>query len=139
MSLFGKLFGKKEVPRICDPVFGQLTYERGTWSYVPKRPEAGFVVTVCAPESGPSSSQRVFFQHLGPALSALEDKARDFIRLHTKDEVDVSRLSIYALEVGTDAEIQADRFVMELSDADEIVIHRVSFESGKPTHYTYDD
>ena len=139
MGLFDKLFGRKDAPSLSDSVFGHVAYDDGIWTHVPKRPEGGFMITVAAPQSGPSDAQRVFFAHVLQALPALEQQAKDFIGLKAEDDTDVERLSIYSLEIGTEVEVQSERFVMELSDADAIVIHRVSFESGTPIHYTHDD
>ena len=97
------------------------------------------MITVDAPESGPSSEQQTYFQHLTNALSELEHKAKDFVRTADSGQPDIEQLSVYSIEIGTDSDVESERFVIELADDDAILIHRVSFESGTPIHYTYDD
>lgn len=139
MSLFRKLFGKKDVLRLADPAFGELTYDRGGWTHIPESRAGGFMISVEAPETGPSDAQRLFLERLRQCLPSLVQSAKDFIALDTDDKIDVGCLVIYSLGIGTDAEIEAERFVIELTDNDEIEVHRVSFEAGKPTLYSCDD
>jgi hypothetical protein len=139
MSLIRRLFRRKDARSILDPVFGHLTYDHGVWTHVPKSREEGFMVTVAAPASGPSHAHRLLLERVGQTLPTLEQKAREFIRNVGLSESDVTRLSVYSLEMGTEAETQSGRFVLELSDADASVIHRVSFRDGAPAHYTHDD
>src|SRR4051794_40654436 len=127
MSIFGSLFKKNPVVSADDPVFGRITFEQGIWTFIPNPPTEGFMITVDAPESGPSQLQRDFFQKIRVSLSEFEQRARDFMRSRVDPGVDVSRLSVYSVEVGRDVESRQQRFVLEMSDAEAIVIHRVSF------------
>lgn len=122
-----------------DPIFGTLIYEDGIWSHVPRRPGDGMMIHVEVPAIGPSKQQREFYQFLLPTLPSLEAVARDFIRQQIIEATDFSTLSIYAIEMRADASVQNQRFVLELTDENEVLIHRVAFESTTPIHYTYDD
>ena len=139
MSIFGSLFKKKPVIAADDPVFGHITFEQGIWTFTPNPPTEGFMITVDAPESGPSQLQRDFFQKVRASLPDLERRARDFMRSRVDPGIEGSSLSAYSVEVGSDDESRQQRFVLEMSDADAIVIHRVSFSSGEPVDYGYDD
>ena len=139
MSIFGSLFEKKPVIAADDPVFGHITFEQGIWTFIPNPPTEGFMITVDAPESGPSQLQRDFFQKIRASLADFERRARDFMRSRVDPGIEVSSLSVYSVEVGSDDESRQQRFVLEMSDADAIVIHRVSFSGGEPVDYGYDD
>lgn len=122
-----------------DPVFGPLTYEQGIWTFIPKQPNDGFMVTVDAPASGPTQLQGVTFQKVRSCLADFERRARDFIRSRVEQSDDVSHLSIFSVQIGSDAESQQGRFVLELSDDDAVVIHRVLFAGTEPVDYGFDD
>ena len=139
MNLFKSLLGRKEPLRISDPVFGDLTREHDLWIQTLKQSGPGYMVIVDAPESGPSLTQQAFFKEVASTLPHMERDAIEFARLHAGEETDMSALSIYALEIGPDSEVDARKFVMELAGPDQVLIHRVSFEAGKPTHITHDD
>ena len=139
MSLFGSLFKKKRVIAADDPVFGHITFERGIWTFIPNPPTEGFMITVDAPESGPSQLQRDFFQKIRTSLSDFERRARDFMRSRVDLGVEVSSLSVYSVEIGSDDESRQQRFVLEMSDTEAIVIHRVSFSGSEAVNYGYDD
>ena len=139
MNIFGSLFKKKPVIAAEDPAFGRITLEQGVWTSIPAPPTNGFMITVDAPESGPSQLQRDFFQKVCATLSVFERRARAFMRSRVDAGVDVSRLSVYSVEVGSDAECQREIFVLEMSDADAIIIHRVSFTGAEPVSYGFDD
>jgi len=139
MNLFGSLFKKKMVIASDDRVFGQITFEQGIWTFIPNPPTEGFMITVDAPESGPSQLQRDFFQKVRASLSEFERRTRDFMRSRVEAGVDVSRLSVYSVEVGSDAECQRECFVLEMCDADAIIIHRISFTGTEPVDYGFDD
>ncbi len=53
--------------------------------------------------------------------------------------VEVSRLSVYSIEIGNEDETRQHRFVLEMSDANAIVIHRVTFSGSEAVEYGYDD
>jgi hypothetical protein len=139
MGLFGSLFKKKPVVAIDDPVFGHITFDQGIWTFIPDPPNDGFMITVDAPDSGPSQVQRDFFQTVRAGLPEFEQRARDFMRSRIDEGLQVSTLSVYSVEVGRDDECQQRSFVLEMSDSDAIVIHRVSFSGSEPIEYTYDD
>ena len=139
MKMFGDLFKKKPVIAAYDPAFGRITLEQGVWTSIPAPPTNGFMITVDAPESGPSQLQRDFFQKVRGSLSEYELRARDFMRSRVDAGVDVSRLSVYSVEVGSDVECQRGVFVLEMSDPDAIIIHRVSFTGDEPVGYGFDD
>jgi hypothetical protein len=138
MKFLRRMFRKQEARRCEDPVFGLITHSTGIWEHLPKRVADDFMITIEAPESGPSDLQRECFQKLRPEISNLERQARRFITTEAAEDVDADTLSVYSVELGTDAVCMNDCFVMELADTDQIVIHRVSFQSGRPTRYTYD-
>lgn len=80
MSIFGRLFKKKSVIAVDDPVFGYVTFEQAIWTFVPNPPTEGFMITVDAPETGPSQLQRDFFQMIRASLPECERVAREFMR-----------------------------------------------------------
>ncbi len=124
---------------IADPVFGPITYELGGWTSRPDSPETGFMISIDAPESGPSTLQREFFDRIRNNLIVLERKAKDYLKLEAEPGLDIEALRIYSLVLGTNLEIQSDRFVIEFANSEEIVIHRVSFEAERPVAYSLDD
>ena len=138
MSLFDALFKKKPVVAADDPVFGHITCDQGIWTFIPNPPTEGFMITVDAPESGPSQLQRDLFQMVRASLSDFEQCARDFMRSRVDAGVEVSSLSLYAVEIGCDEESRQQRFVLEMCDAEAILIHRVSFSGIEPVDYGYD-
>ena len=138
MSIFDGLFKKKQV-ELDDPVFGHLTFDHGVWTSIPTPPTSGFMITVAAPEVGPTAEQRSFFQHIRSLLPDLQKQARDYMQSRVDQSVDVSRLSVYSVEIGSVEETGRREFVLELSDEDVIVIHRVSFRADEPVDYGFDD
>jgi len=93
---------------------------------------------VDALESGPSQLQRDFFQKVRTSLPDFEQRARDFMRSRVDPGVEVSSLSVYSVEIGSDDGSRQQRFVLEMCDAEAIVIHRVSFSGSEPVDYGYD-
>ena len=138
MSIFGSLFKKKPVNAADDPVFGHITFEQAIWTFIPNSPTEGFMITVDAPESGPSQLQRDFFQRVRASLPDFERRAREFMRSRVDAGIDVSRLSVYSVDIGGDDESRQERFVLEMCDAEAIVIHRVSFSGSEAIDYGYD-
>ena len=139
MNFFSRIFRRKAVASLDDPVFGHITYESGVWTFLPNPSSRDFMVTVDAVKSGPSQSQRDFFQEILLNLSDFENLARDYVHDHTQLDVEKWKPSIYSLEIGGDEETRCQRFVLEMCDSDANVIHRVSFFRGKPVEYTFDD
>jgi hypothetical protein len=139
MGFFDILFKKKSAVEVQDPVFGAISLTNGIWGYVPKTSDVGFLVTVDAPETGPTDRQRDLFQRIRSSLSDFEHRARDFIRPRVDESVDATRLSVYSVEIGNDDETARQQFVLELSDEDADVIHRVIFRAGEPVDYGFDN
>ncbi|MFN0051486.1 MAG: hypothetical protein ACKV0T_04800 [Planctomycetales bacterium] len=133
MGFFENLFRKKVEIEVHDPVFGVLSFAHGIWTHVPREPNAGFMVTVDAPESGPTDRQRDFFQSIRANLPDFEHRANDFIRRCVDESLPL--LSVYSVEIGTDDETGRQEFVLELSDDDAHEIHRVQFRAGEPVDY----
>jgi hypothetical protein len=139
MSIFGNLFKRKPALVVKDPAFGPLTHDQGIWTFTPKRPGPGFMITIAAPQTGPTPEQRDFFERVRPKLADLHLRARDFIRSRADEPVNLSRLSLYSVETGDEEETKRREFVLELSDEDAIVNHRVSFRADEPVDYGFDD
>ncbi len=139
MGLFSNLFKKMPAIERQDAVFGSITYDQGIWTFLPKQPGGWFMIGVDAPESGPSDQQRSLFSRVRSELPDYERRARDFMRPQVERSVDVSRLSTYSVQIGNDEETKEEQFVLELSDHDASIIHRVSFKSGQPIDYGFDD
>jgi hypothetical protein len=139
MSIFNRLFRKKAVHSVDDPVFGRITFDHGIWSFIPSSTGGDYMITVVAPESGPSDEQRIFFGRIRPQVADFEERARAFIQSETTGEVDVSILSTYGIDIGDSAETEDGRFTLELSDPNAWVIHRVEFCGDSPILYGFDD
>lgn len=138
MSLFGRLFSKKPVTAADDPVFGHITFEHAFWTFIPTPPTEGFMVTVRAPASGPTPLQRDFFQKIRADLPDFEQRARDFMRSRVDRGVNVSSLSVYSVEIGSEEESRQQRFVLEMGDEQADIVHRVSFAGDEPVGYGFD-
>lgn len=139
MGLLTRFLRGKHTPIRDDPDFGPITYHRGIWTHVPDREDFGYMISVCASKAGPSDNQRAFLRNTRDKLAQLELAAKEFINSETRGEVDAAALSVYSLEIGDDEDVAADRFVLELSDADQNLIHRVTFHARQPFAYTCDD
>jgi hypothetical protein len=136
MSISDWLFKKKPAVELDDPVFGHLTFEQDIWANLPS---ADFMITIDAPETGPTAEQREFFQRVRSRLSDFEQRAREYMRPRVDQTVDVFQLSVYSVEIGNDEQTGRREFVLELSDEDANVIHRVSFRADEATDYGFDD
>jgi len=97
------------------------------------------MITVDASEYGPLQLQRDFFLKVRASLSEFKRRARDFMCSRVDASVDVSRLSVYSVEVGSDAECQCETFMLERCDGDAIILHHVSFTGTVPVEYEFDD
>jgi hypothetical protein len=139
MSILDRLFKKKPTIESDDLVFGRITFDQGIWTFIPNPPVAGFMITIDAPETGPTPEQRAFFQHIRSRLGEFELRARDFMRSRVDAGVDVSRLATYSVEIGSAEDTGRREFVLELSDSDAIVIHRVTFRADEAVEYGFDD
>jgi hypothetical protein len=139
MSIFGRQFEKKQAVELDDPVFGHLTFDRGVWTSIPVPQANGFMITVAAPEGGPTAEQRDFYEHIRSRLPDFQKWARDYMQSRVDQSVDVSRLSVYSVEVGSAEEAGRREFVLELADEDGAVVHRVSFRADEPLDYGFDD
>lgn len=125
--------------QIQDPVFGRLTYERGGWVCVPHGADDGFMVSVEAPECGPSQVQRDIFSGVRTGLAELEQQARKYVASLVDATIDVSTLTVYSVEIGDDEESGRGWFVLELADDEAEVVHRVEFRGDEPVGYAADD
>jgi len=139
MSLFSRLFKEKPAIELHDSVFGHITFERGIWAYLPNPPTEGFMITIDAPESGPAEEQRVLFQQIRERLAEFEQRARDVMQSRVDEEIDVGQLATYSVEIGASDETARRGFVLELSDPDAIVIHRVTFRGDEAVYDGFDD
>lgn len=139
MGILDWLFKKKATIELDDPVFGHLTFDEVIWSNVPGLAEEAFMITVDAPETGPSVEQRDFFEHVSSRLPDFERRARDYMRSGAHEGVDVSTLSTYSIEIGSQEETVRQEFVLELSDEDAFEIHRVYFSGDQAVDYGVDD
>ena len=122
-----------------DPVFGSLNYAQGIWTFLPKEPTDGVLIGVYAPEAGPSGQQRSLFSRVRAELPQFESLARDYIASCAEPSVPVDQLSTYSVQIGDDDATQREEFVLELSDEDAYVVHRVSFKAGRPVNCGFDD
>ncbi len=138
MGWFQSLFKRNEVISLSDPIFGELIFDRGGWTHLPKSPGEDIMVCIDAPECGPSSVQRAFFEDLRTKLPLLKELAKEYIELEADCATDVASLRVYSIEIGSDIKTQSQEFVLEMTDVEEDTIHRVTFESERPIHYTFD-
>lgn len=97
------------------------------------------LTTIDAAATGPSDVQRNFFVSLQQAMPSIAAIAREYVERESGVVRDVASLDAYSLEIGSDADSEAQRFVLELVEEDEIVVHRVTFEKNVPVGYTHDD
>ena len=139
MSWFSDLFKQKQVVSLADAVFGPIMFEHGIWTFLPKKPEDGFLIGVDAPEAGPSAKQRNFFKQVRSELHAYEQKAREYMASRVDSSVKVASLSTYSVQIGDEVATQREEFVLELSDENAFIVHRVSFRAGQPVDYGFDD
>lgn len=139
MGWFNRLFKKKPQVELQDPVFGLIRYDRGIWTFLPTKPEDGFMIGVDAPNTGPSEQQRAFFSQLSLKLSDYECRARDYMASRVEPSLAVSKLSTYSVQIEADAATQRGEFTLEMSDDDAFIVHRVSFRAGQPIDYGFDD
>lgn len=138
MSILDRLFKKKPIIELDDPVFGHITFDQGIWTFLPTKPENGYMIGVDAPATGPSEQQRSFFGQVRSALPEYERHARDYMKSRVDQSVNVSRLSTYSVQVGDEEETRRKAFVLELSDEDAFIVHRVCFSAGQPVDYGFD-
>lgn len=138
MGLFSKLF-KKPIIELRDPVFGLITFDQGIWTFLPTKPEDGFMIGVDAPEAAPTEQQRAFFNLLRSEFAEYERLARDYMTSRVEPSVIVSQLSTYAVQIDDDEATQRGEFTLEMSDDDAFIVHRVSFRAGQPIDYGFDD
>ena len=124
---------------IQDQVFGRLRYERGLWAFIPSTGEDGFMISVAAPSTGPSEAQRDFFTRIRSKLSEFEQRARAYIESQDKLPAGIVGLSMYSVEIGDDDDVQRGRFVLEMSNNEAEIIHRVTFSGDELVECTFDD
>lgn len=139
MNWLKRLFRKPPAITRDDPVFGRLTFCQCLWATVPFGSETMTATSIAAPETGPSDAQRNFFVALQLKLPALAAIAREYVAREADGVRSAASLDVYSLGIGTDAEVEAQRFVLELIDEDEIIVHEVTFEKDVPVGYTFSD
>ena len=132
------LFRRSQIHPLNDPTLHAIQFERGFWASLPNARD-GWSVIIEAPPSGPSDEQRAFFRLLKEQLQEIREKATAFIKEQTGAPQSVNTLQVYAIEIGNDEDCSAERFAMELADANAETIHRVRFEGGEPKEYSCDD
>ena len=142
MSILGKLFKKNAKPAADDPAFGRIEYcpryGIDMWCHIPSVP-GDHMIIVDAPLNGPTQSQREFYSALHTCLALREAECKAFIAKQGDPPDNLSSMTIYSVEVGSEAEITSGQFVIELSDRDASQIHRVEFKNGRPAVYGVDD
>ena len=125
-----------------DAVFGQIEFESmqdfGMWCHIPTS-ETGHMITIVAPASGPTQTQRDFYTQLQKNLAAHATEAKTFISSQPNAPANFSKLTIYCVAVGEDVELSSGQFAIELSDENADEIHVVEFHNGKPAYYSVDD
>lgn len=121
-----------------DPVFGRIEFEDGIWSSVPAEP-LDFLMAIDAPETGPTESQRAFYLALRRELPCRVAECKAFISTHADAPSNLSGMTVYSVEIGSDEALERGQFVMELSDDQANEIHRVEFKNRKPKTYAVDD
>jgi hypothetical protein len=142
MSIFGKLFKKNAKPALDDPAFGRIEFSPihgiDMWCHNPSLPGKHMII-VDAPLDGPTQAQREFYSALHSCLSVREAECKAFIAKQDAPPANLSGMTIYSVEVCSEAEIATGQFVIELSDSDANQIHRVEFKNGQPAVYGIDD
>ena len=61
------------------------------------------------------------------------------MRSQVPQPANMSRFSAYSVQIGDDDEARREEFVLELSDEDAFIVHRVSFREGQAVGYGFDD
>lgn len=140
--MFGGLFKKTAKPILVDAVFGRIEFSPShgidMWCHIPAE-TSDHMIIVDAPLSGPSQAQRAFYSGLQAHLAQREAECKAFISKHPNPPENLSTMTIYSIEVGLENEIASGQFVIELSDAEADIIHRVEFRNGQPETYVSDD
>lgn len=139
MGMFSWLFKKKDVLQIADPVFGFVRFDGWGWNKDSDGSKPDFGIWIDAPASGPTDTQKVFYQRLQARLPFIKEKAIEFVRSVEYHAPDIDDLSIYSIEIQDDEKTKKEHFLVELTDATQVVIHRVSFEGNEPVDYSHDD
>ena len=136
------LFKKKTQVILNDPIFGliELDSSQGIdlWTHIPTDVVSHMICIAAAP-SGPLASQREFYTRLQKSISSLESECKAFISQCENKPKNLRELTIYAINIGLDEELEKGQFEIELSDEDAFEIHRVIFKNMKPIDYEVDD
>ena len=143
MKNLSKLFRKKQKIQINDPVFGLLENEQyknkiSIWSQIDIE-QNGFFVSIEAPLTGPSQSQREFYIKLKPTITEREIECKKFIRLQPDAPDNIENLSIYSIFIGPDEELNKGQFTIELADDDAFEINYVEYVNWHPQIYGASD
>jgi hypothetical protein len=136
------LFKKKQKRVLDDPVFGRIEFDLihgiDIWSYIPKDGESP-MLCIDASSLGPSDGQREFYCGLKKDLPSRELECKAFISQCETKPINLIEMAVYAINIGTHAELASGQFEIELSDKDANEIHRVVFKNWKPSGYEIDD
>ena len=139
--MFG-MFRKKQLVELDDPVFGHLAFEPmhgiDMWCHLPSG-VGDHMVLVVAPLTGPTQAQRDFYTSLRDELPSRESECKMIIAAQESPPPNLADMTIYSVEIGPEEELDAQQFVIELSDSDANEIHRVEFRNGRPETYGIDD
>lgn len=119
-------------------IFDRATFKRGVWTFIPKRSEGGIMVSAIAGEAGPTVAQREFFQSVWSRLPEFEQRARACIDSQFPPPMDAVGLSAYAIVIGDEDDVRRREFVLEMTDHNAHIIHRVSFSGEEPVNYGFD-
>ena len=137
--MFHWLFRRDRLLEKEDPVFGHIAHEGGIWIFSPTHSTPGVMITVDAPEAGPSDLQRDFFQRIRASLTEFGERASVVIQSSSEEKIEAPCLSVYSIEIGSDAQCQLEKFVLEMSDENAFVIHRVRFSGPDASYDGFDD
>lgn len=139
MSIFANLLKKKKQIVLSDPVFGEISFNKDMWTYIPPPNVDEPMIIIEAPEEGPSEEQRKYYINLKQRTSSIVSEAINFIKKEHISNLDLNKLGLYSIIIGSLTEIEKNMFVIELSDDKAEDIHRVEFENNQPIRYVVDD
>jgi hypothetical protein len=132
-------FKSKTKVTLHDPVFGLIEWDSGIWTALPVEPESGHMTGVVASAQGPSDQQRQFYLELKSSLPELVKKSLGFMSTQATFKVDVSRLELYGVGIGSNEECVKGDFDLEFSDSEAKTIYCVFFENHEPAQCGWED
>ena len=122
---------------MTDPVFGSIQYEYNVWATVPALESHGFRTVIVASEAGPSEQQQTFYRSISGRLPEIETLAKKFISNDPKKCIESKGLSIIAIYVGDNTQVQRAWLGVELTSEKGGDRHLVEFAQGIPFSYMY--